>query len=527
MIHWAIDFGTSNTTVCHDLEGQPRVVHLGDLTKLEPLTQTPVTPSTVCILDPQGHDVLIGQKAISFNWDGQSAGFARGFKRLLETEGTRPVAKVQGTPFSAYDVTGYFFRELLRAIEAQFREEVTDLTISVPTDFFETYRSQIRSAIRRHRPLSWWRRLLSRLKLARPGMHIRFLDEPVAAALGYGVNLDADKNIVAVDFGAGTMEIAVIRSVAGQTPTSGRANVLAKHALRLGGDNVDQWIVERFASQRLQTLPEWRVALAWEAERVKLLASAGREGEFKFQNRVYGKLDYDGLVEILEENGVYDKLRDLATRVLEELEHRQGLKIDDVDEVLLEGGSTLLPELRATVGEIFGLHKVREWFPFQSVARGACTFARGVQIDDFIYHDYALRILDGTSVAYELLIPRGSRYPTAEDFVTRYYAPGHDGQQELSLFICEVGRIAGRPVNWRGQADGSKRFAPGNGEDEAFCICLNEQSAPLPLRPAGRGTAPRLRVTYSVDAERWLCVTVHDLLQKTDLKVHQPVVRLR
>jgi len=50
---------------------------------------------------------------------------------------------------------------------------------------------------------------------------------------------------------------------------------------------------------------------------------------------------------------------------------------------------------------------------------------------------------------------------------------------------------------------------------------------PRPLRPAGKGTSPRLRVTYSITPDRWLCVTVEDLLRKQLLRVNEPVVRLR
>ena len=111
--------------------------------------------------------------------------------------------------------------------------------------------------------------------------------------------------------------------------------------------------------------------------------------------------------------------------------------------------------------------------------------------------------------------------------MTRYYAPGFDGQQHINLFICEVGRVAGRPVGWTERANGSRYFVPGTAGERAFCLCLNEADPALPLNPAGRGVAPRLRVTYSVDENRWLCVTVHDLHRKTDLRVKHPVVRLR
>lgn len=90
--HWAIDLGTSNTTVCEDRSGRPHMVNLPDLVKLEPVTQTPMIASCVCVMNGDGSDVLIGQEAVSYNCDGQAAGFARAFKRYLGTKSQRTMA---------------------------------------------------------------------------------------------------------------------------------------------------------------------------------------------------------------------------------------------------------------------------------------------------------------------------------------------------------------------------------------------------------------------------------------------------
>ena len=130
---------------------------------------------------------------------------------------------------------------------------------------------------------------------------------------------------------------------------TGRAEVLAKQAVELGGDDVDGWILERFVPSALHDWPEWEVALRWEAERVKLLASAGSEGDFTFRNESFGKLDYDVLHDILAENGLYARMRELLDALLTELRTRHGVQRDEIDDVILEGGSTLLPEVRNVV----------------------------------------------------------------------------------------------------------------------------------------------------------------------------------
>ena len=89
--HWAIDLGMPNTTVCEDRFGRPHIVNIPDLAKLEPVTQTPVMPSCVCVTNADGTDVPIGQEAVTYHWDGRATGFAKSSKRYPGTES-------QGTP---------------------------------------------------------------------------------------------------------------------------------------------------------------------------------------------------------------------------------------------------------------------------------------------------------------------------------------------------------------------------------------------------------------------------------------------
>ncbi|NNK62836.1 MAG: Hsp70 family protein, partial [Gemmatimonadetes bacterium] len=373
----------------------------------------------------------------------------------------------------------------------------------------------------------WGRRSWDRLRGAPAARRIRFVDEPVAAALGYGVDVAGPTTLVAFDFGAGTMEAALVRTRPGESVRMGHADVLAKQGIARGGRDVDAWILDALVPTALHDWPEWSVALHWEAERTKLLASAGREGTFTFRNETWGHLDRAGLEGLLVQRGLIAEMRGLLARLMEDARNHHGIGATDVEHVLLEGGSTLLPGVREVVSEVFGRDRVREWLPFESVARGASLFGAGGRVEDFIYHDYGLRVRrDDGREEYELLIEGGTRFPTPDDHVVRYYAPGFDGQEALHLFVCEVGRVAGRSVSWEERSNGNRYYRPATEGERAFCPCLNEADPALPLDPPGSGTAPRLRVSFMIDADRWLCATVHDLQRKIDLRVREPVVRL-
>ena len=141
--HWAIDLGTYNTTICEDRSGRPHVVNLPDLVKIELVTQIPVMPTCVCVMDTGGDEVPIGQQSVAYNWDRRAAGFAHGFKRHLGTKSNRAIARVGGNTFTVQDIASRSLREVIRTLEARFGDEVTNITVATPNGFYETYLAEM------------------------------------------------------------------------------------------------------------------------------------------------------------------------------------------------------------------------------------------------------------------------------------------------------------------------------------------------------------------------------------------------
>jgi len=524
--YWAIDLGTTNTVSAMADETGVHLVHLPHIVREMPSPMSPLVPSAVYLYQTRRRwlwffhrnvlQVLIGQLALDQNFDGQSPSFAQGFKRFLGGESQRPIARVEHQHFSVREVTRMFLRELLNALRQQSQRRIADLTVAAPVGFYETYRAELQAIVKS-------------LGVKR----FRSLDEPIAAALGYGVNVARDETLLVFDFGGGTLNLAAIR-LGGHAAETGAAPVLAKHMVMLGGDDVDRWIIEKFVPSAVRDIPAWHQDLKWEAARVKEQASLRGESIFQFRGLKPQPFTREDLVNLLSERGLYDEIGKAVAEMRRQLEEANVPEdYKQFDEVLLVGGSTLLPGVAGVVDELCRPAIVRypERQPelvFTYVALGAARFASGAPIEDHIYHDYALSVHNDRTrqVEYELLVPRGTRYPTPPEFTTRYYAD-YNGMTEMSFRVCEIGRLGHAPVSWEQRPNGASYWIPQKESHSGMVVTLNPADEPIHLSPAGRGNSPRLRVTYSVNEDRWLCMTVYDLVRKAYLRIEEPVVRLR
>ncbi|MGC4047651.1 MAG: Hsp70 family protein [Armatimonas sp.] len=518
-MHLAIDLGTTNSVAALAQEGSVRALSLTGLCREQPLIMPSLVPTAVFVRETSRRmwprfwrmeqDALIGQAALYRNSDGLSPAFAQSFKRALHTQPHRPVAKAGGIDISAREAAYLFLREMLAAAKAEAGlKRIESLTITAPVGYYETYRAELQQLARRLGVKT-----------------LRTLDEPIAAALGYGVNVAREETLLIVDFGGGTLNLAAMR-LGPRAYEDGSAPILAKHMVGIGGDDVDKWLLEELLYD-FSDLPEWQWDAHWAVMQAKEAAS--RTGSATLRWRGLEKnVTRDALVQILTKNGLYAVVRDGLAEIAAQLSDCSPDEAK-IDEVLLTGGSTLLPEIPATVDAFFPGAIVRHdpSFVFTAVASGAARFAGGVPVEDFVYHDYALAVQAADqSVEYELLVPRRTRYPTASDFAVRYYAD-YAGMEEMRFRVCEVGRLGQKAAQWLERPSGARYWQPTEAKEKATVMELNPGDAPIPLQPIGVGTSPRLRVTYRVDDNRWLRMTVEDLVKKATLRTDEPVVRLR
>lgn len=352
------------------------------------------------------------------------------------------------------------------------------------------------------------------------------------------------------------MNVALVRLGAARL-RHGRAEVLGKQGLPCGGNAVDSWILEDigrrmgFALEELSDQEEmrlWRRLMLAEACRVKEALFVEPSAEFllsppglsrRLRRGAPGarptQLTRDDLVQVLRKGGFYAALSTSVERVLAEGPSGP-IPVEAVHDVLMVGGSTLLPGVFPILEERFGRHRVRAWQPFEAVAFGAASFAADKYTQlDFIVHDYAFLTHDPRThePVYTVVVPRGTPFPTPPDLWKGHLVPTCSlGAPEtlFKLVMCEIGRAdgGGRRFVWDAAGDLYKVGGKA-GADGRVVVPLNESSPTLgrldpPHSP--RDHRPRLEISFGVDGDRWLVATVLDLQTQRLLLDAQPVVRL-
>ncbi|HEX6901670.1 MAG TPA: Hsp70 family protein [Thermoanaerobaculia bacterium] len=557
MTTWALDLGTTNSGVAFwdDTLGRPRLVELPAVCRKreakDPLEAAHLVPSAVHFIENPGvldrlgswpplarrffigQRALIGRPALEHNEGVVHPSFVPTFKPGLSGEALRPLARVGRESVTARDAAHAFLRGLLREVKRATGRRIRDLVVTSPVSAFEMYRAEVQHVLRQ-------------LGVRR----VRFVDEPVAAALGYGISLSHERTVLVVDVGGGTMHVVLVR-LSPQGAVSGQATVLAKRGRPLGGNAVDGWVLQDLCRQMGNDLATgddevtrlWRRLMLAEACRVKeavffeeeaafLMSPGGLEPRAASRpGSGYVALTRDRLREILDEHGFY---RSLAASVEEVLEQGR-LGMSDVEDVLLVGGSTLLPGFFSWFEERFERRRVRAWQPFEAVVSGAACFA-GNRMDalDFIVHDYAFVTHDPKTgePQHTIIVPKGTRFPTSPELWKRQLVPTCALGEPESLFkllICEVSRADGEERRFVWDAAGDLHKVGGAAGDAQVVVPLNAASPTLgyldpPHSPRDR--RPRLEIAFGVSSERWLMATVRDLLTQRELMREEPVVRL-
>ncbi|MHB1418559.1 MAG: Hsp70 family protein [Bacillota bacterium] len=345
-----IDLGTTNSVVAYINHNRPEVI--------PSLQGRRITPSVV-LIDPNGK-VVVGE-------DARAALIAmpeRTVAAIKRQMGSSEPVDIAGQKLLPQEISALILKEIKVYVDALFGEGKKEAVITVPAYFTDEQRRATKQAG----------------ELA--GFVVeRIINEPTAAALAFGLaHLEEDKHILVYDLGGGTFDVSAVEMM------SGLLEVKASTGnSRLGGEDFDWRIVDWLAGQLraahgidpLQDI-QAKALLKEEAEKAKLRLSAEESVTISLpvvtvkENRPVGllvELTRERFVELIE-----DLLRETMDSVIQVLKDAS-LTPQDINDILLVGGSTRIPQVRKLIHDFFGKEPRTDVNPDEAVALGAAVQA--------------------------------------------------------------------------------------------------------------------------------------------------------
>jgi molecular chaperone DnaK len=528
-----IDFGTSNTVVAvwdeNRQEGVP--LHIPDYGKQVHYRHGDKAVEEISVVPS-----LIHYAADNRRWLGKQVQARnlyespRTFRWMKRYIARRSPVKVNldGRQISHLQAGRDFLTAVLTFAAAELKLGDEEVAFTAPVEAYEHYED--------------W---LTGVAEASGMPRFRLLDEPSAAALGYGAVVQSGDVYLIFDFGGGTLDVSVVLIEADASQSTGRrCRVLGKAGADIGGATFDQWLFEDVLRQNQVNDSDEMVrrlsrALLVECERTKELLSfedqaAIRLGDPLSSAVLAASFTRSQFESLLDEHEAFALMDHTIRRALNNARER-GYDEESVKAVLLVGGTSMVPSVQRTVQRIFGRERVLLNRPLDAVARGAAAFVAGVDFQDHIQHDYAIRFVDPKKGDYDYrpIVPRGTPYPTREPVARLTVKASHDGQAQLGLAVFELGerrKIGTAPaMELVFDPAGAARITRVSADDEErrYYFWVNEANPTfLNADPPGKQGEPRFEVEFGIDGNKRLVITVHDLKTRQVTLRDHPVVKL-